>query len=71
MNMPQDPQFAPDVGFLRNTGIALIVLTFAPGAIMVVGSLKPFESLVLAQSVDAHAQPDDLALAPVEGNISQ
>ena len=71
MSMPPDPQFAPDVRFLRNTGVALIMLTAAAGAIMVVGLLKTFEPLVWAQSVGAHGQSDDLALTPIEGNISQ
>ena len=70
MTMPQDPQSAPDVDFLRNTGIALFALTVAAGAIAVVGSLKTVEPTVLAQSVGAFAQSNDSALAPVEVNVS-
>ena len=70
MNMPQDPQSAPDVGFLRNTGIALFALTLAVGAIAVVGSLKTVRPSVSTQSIGAAAQSNDFALAPVELIVS-
>ena len=50
--MSYDPQSAPDIVFLRKTGIALVVLTLAVGAISVVGTLKTNEPVVLAHSVD-------------------
>ena len=47
-----DPQSGSDLVFLRNTGITLVALTLAVGAISVVGSLKTSNPVVLAQSVD-------------------
>jgi hypothetical protein len=63
LNMPYDPQSGPDIVFLRNTGIALLALTLAVGAISVVGSLKTrelVEPVVLAQSVDGGSPAADL-----------
>ena len=70
MTMPQDPQLAPDVDFLRNTGFALFALTVAAGAIAVVGSLKMVQPSALAQSIGAYPQSNELALAPIELNVS-
>jgi hypothetical protein len=57
--------------FLRNTGIALLALTVAVGAISMVGALKTSEPLVLAQSVDGDAAATGLKFKQPERNISQ
>ena len=69
--MSYDLRSAPDIVFLRNTGMALLALTVAAGAISVVGALKTSEPLVLAQSVDADAPATGLMLQKMERNISQ
>lgn len=71
MSKPYDPQLAPDIGFLRNTGIALLALTVAVGAISVAGALNAGEPLVLAQTVDGGAPVTDLMLQQIEQNISR
>jgi hypothetical protein len=69
--MSYDPQSAPDMVFFRNTGIALLALTVAVGAISVVGALKTSEPLVLAQSVGGDAAATSLKLRQSERTISQ
>ena len=69
--MSYDPQSAPDIVFLRNTGMALLALTIATGAISVIVTLKTSEPLVLAQSVDADAPVTSLMLQKMERNISR
>ena len=71
MTTPYDTQSAPDVVYLRNTGIALLALTLAAGAISVVGALKTGESLILAQSAASAALAADSLLQQIERNISQ
>ena len=71
MTTPYDTQSAPDVVYLRNTGIALLALTLAAGAISVVGALKTGESLILAQSAASAAPAADSLLQQIERNISQ
>ena len=71
MTTPYDTQSAPDVVYLRNTGIALLALTLAAGAISVVGALKTGESLILAQSAARAAPAADSLLQQIERNISQ
>ena len=68
---PYDAQSAPDIAFLRNTGIALLALTVAVGAISVVLALKTSEPLVLVQSVGGDAPATDLILQQMERNIPQ
>jgi hypothetical protein len=65
------PQSAPDFVFLRNTGMALLALAVAAGAISVIGALKTSEPLVLAQSVDFDAPATGLMLMQPERNISR
>jgi hypothetical protein len=57
--------------FLRNTGIALLALTVAAGAISVVGALKAIEPVVLTQSVESDTPATDLMLQQMERNIFQ
>ena len=57
--------------FLRNTGIALLALTVAAGAISVGGALKAIEPVVLTQSADGDAPATDLMLQQMETNIFQ
>ena len=68
--MPYEPQLAPDLVFLRNTGIALLALTIAVGGITIFGSLKVNDPLVLAQSVDVGPPTTGLILKQIERNIS-
>ena len=70
MSTPCDPQSAPDMVFFRNTGIALLALTVAAGAISVVGVLKTSEPLTMAQSAESAAPATDLMLQQMERNIS-
>ena len=68
---PYDAQSAPDMVFLRNTGIALLALTVVAGAISVAGALKTNEPLVLARSVEGDTPATDLMLQQMERNIFQ
>jgi hypothetical protein len=68
--MSPEHELAPDIGFLRNTGIALIALTAAVGAITIFGSLKVNDSLVLSQSVDVGPPTMGPILRQIERNIS-
>ena len=59
MSLSDNPQPAPDIAFLRNTGIALLTLALVAGSISLTGSLKTVELPVqitavgdLAQSID-------------------
>jgi hypothetical protein len=80
VSTPYDPQSAPDVVYLRNTGFALLALTVLAGAISVVGVLKTSQPLVMAQSAES-AMPaalaknvmpaDDLLLQQIERNMFQ
>ena len=70
-NTPYDAQSAPDIAFFRNTGIALLALTVAVGAVSVIVALKTSEPPVVAQSVDGDAPATDLMLQQTEGNIPQ
>jgi hypothetical protein len=71
LTMPCDPQSAPDIVFLRNTGIALLALTVAVGAISIVGALKTSKPLMLAQSAEGAVPAADLLLQQIERNISR
>ena len=71
MSTPYDPQSAPHVVYLRNTGFALLALTVAASAISVAGALKISSPLVLAQSVDGNIPPTDFMLQQMERNIFQ
>jgi hypothetical protein len=66
VSTPYDPQSAPDVVYLRNTGFALLALTGAAGALSVAGALKISSPLVLAQSVDGDA-PGNRFHVPADG----
>ena len=68
MSTPYDPQSAPDVVFLRNTGFGLLALTVAVGAI---GVLKTGEQLIMAQSAGSAAPAADTLLQQIERNIFQ
>lgn len=59
-----------DVVFLRNIGFALFTLTFAVGAIIVVGVLKTSQLLSLAFSQEASAPAADLLLHRIGQEIS-
>ena len=67
--MPYEPQLAPDVVYLRNTGFALLALTLMAGAISVVGVLKTGEPLIMAQSAESAAPEGDFLLQQIERNI--
>ena len=69
-SMPYDAQPAPDIAFLRYTGIALLALAITAGAISVVGVLKTSEPLTMAQSAESAAPATDLMLQQMERNIS-
>jgi hypothetical protein len=71
VSTPYDPQSAPDVVFLRNTGFALLALTVVVGAISVVGVLKTSEPLIMAQSAASAAPAADSLLQQMERNIFQ
>jgi hypothetical protein len=71
VSTPYDPQSAPDVVFLRNTGFALLVLTLAAGAISVAGVLKTSEPLIMAQSAESAAPAEETLLQQMERNIFQ
>ena len=71
MSTPYDPQSAPDVVYLRNTGFALLALTVAAGAISVAGVLKTSEPLIMAQSAERAAPAADSLLLQIERNIFQ
>jgi hypothetical protein len=62
-------ELAPDIGFLRNTGIALFALTAAVGAITIFGSLTTGDQSVLAQSVDIDSPTSNLRLKQMDRNI--
>jgi len=80
VSTPYDPQSAPDVVYLRNTGFALLALTVLAGAISVFGVLKISQPLVMAQSAESAVPaalaesvmpPDDFLLRQIERNILQ
>ena len=71
MSTPYDPQSAPDVVFLRNTGFGLLALTIAVGAIGAIGVLKTSEPLIMAQSAASAAPAADSLLQQMERNIFQ
>jgi hypothetical protein len=71
VSMPYDPQSAPDVVYLRNTGFALLALTVAVGAISVVGVLKTSEPLIMTQSAERAVPAADSLLQQMERNIFQ
>jgi hypothetical protein len=68
---PYDPQSAPDVVYLRNTGFALLALTALAGAISVVGVLKTSEPLIMAQSAESAAPVPNSLLQQMEWSIFQ
>jgi len=61
MSLSDNPQPAPDVAFLRNTGIALLTLALAAGSISLTGSLKALELPVQITQVSDFAQSTDQA----------
>ncbi len=71
MTTPYDPQSAPDVAFLRNTGFALLAFTLAVGAISVVGVLKTSETLIMAESAESAAPAANSLLQQIERYIFQ
>ena len=71
MSTTYDPQSAPDVVYLRNTGLALLALTVVAGAISVVGALKTSQPLFMAQSAASAAPEAGSLLQQIERNISQ
>ena len=71
MSTSYDPQSAPDVVYLRNTGFALLALTLMAGAISVFGVLKTSEPLVMAQSTESPAPADDSLLQPADDSFLQ
>jgi hypothetical protein len=66
-----DPQSAPDIVYLRNTGFALLALTLMAGAISVFGVLKTSEPLVMAQSTESAVPADDSLLQPPDDSFLQ
>jgi hypothetical protein len=62
-------ELAPDIGFLRNTGIALCALTAAVGAITIFGSITISDQSVLAQSVDVDSPTSSLRLKQIDRDI--
>ena len=71
MSTSYDPQSAPDVVYLRNTGFALLALTVVAGAISVVGSLKTSQPLFMAQSAASAASAAGSLPQQIERNIFQ
>jgi len=61
MSLSDNPQPAPDVAFLRNTGIALLTLALAAGSISLTGSLKALELPVQITQMGDFAQSTDQA----------
>ena len=70
LGTPIEPESAPDVIYLRNTGLALLGFTLMAGAISVVGALKTSESLEMAQSAESASPADDSLLQLMEQSIS-
>ena len=61
MSLSGNPQPAPDIAFLRNTGIALLALALVAGSISLTGSLKAVELPVRINPVGDLAQSTDQA----------
>jgi hypothetical protein len=61
MSLLDNPQPAPDIAFLRNTGIALLTLALVAGSISLTGSLKAVELPVQINPVGDLAQSTDQA----------
>ncbi len=61
MSLSDNPQPAPDIAFLRNTGIALLTLALVAGSISLTGSLKAVELPVQINPVGDLAQSTDQA----------
>ncbi len=64
--MTQDSQSTPDIAFFQIIGMTLLALTFAVGAITIVGSMKVSEPSMLAQSLVGHTTPSDGGILSVD-----
>lgn len=64
--MTHNAQSAPDIAFLRNIGMTLLALTFAVGAISVVGCMNADEPLMVAQSPDGNKTASNVGILSVD-----
>ena len=71
MTISAIPQPAPDITFLRNTGIALVTLALLAGSISLVGSLKVNGAQVPIKLASNLAQSTELTLKQAEPSISR
>lgn len=71
MSLSENPQPAPDIAFLRNTGIALVTFTLLAGSISLVGALKADQPPVPIKLAGDLAQSSESTLSQTVGDISR
>lgn len=62
---------APDIAFLRNTGIALVTLALLAGSISLIGSINAGETQVPIELASNPTQSTEFTLKQAEPSISR
>ena len=70
MTLSVELQPAPDIAFLRNTGIALVTLALLAGSISLVGSINAGETQVPIKLASNPTQSTEFTLKQAEPSIS-
>ena len=71
MTLSVELQPAPDIAFLRNTGIALVTLALLAGSISLVGSINAGETQVPIKLASNPTQSTEFTLKQAEPSISR
>lgn len=71
MTLSVELQPAPDIAFLRNTGIALVTLALLAGSISLIGSINADETQAPITLAGNPTQSTEFALKQAESSISR